>query len=427
VVFHPREGGSPRRPTRGWTRRDFLWRSAAVGVSLPTLSAILAACGGGDSVAADLAIGTPSSPVSQPLFDDNPPIASGLPKEAGPLQLYNWEQYINPDTIPAAEEALGVDIVVNTFFNEEEALQKLTSGELNFDVWFPTSQSVPKVVAGKLLQPLNHDYIPNLANVWPQLASPFYDQGSQYTVPYVVYQTGIAWRIDMVDSADIEDQENPWDVFWNPKYKGITGLYDDFRETLYMTMFRNGVTDPISATSEEITAAADSLIELVDLMNIRYSIDGTYDGIPAGRFGLHEGWSGDVVATPSFFPEGSDPTVMRYHWPVHSPGEARGLIANDTLSVLKGAEHPVLAHQFLDFMLDENNALENFGWNGYQPPQNGLDVSLLVEDEWVPDYLASAIVLPEDFDNPRAVVAIQIPAEQEALLLDAWTRVQSGA
>jgi spermidine/putrescine transport system substrate-binding protein len=396
-------------------------------VSLPTLSAILAACGGDEGAAANLAIGTPSSPVSQPLFDDNPAIASGLAAEAGPLQVYNWESYINPDTITAAEEALGVEVVNNTFFNEEEALQKLTSGEVNFDVWFPTAQSVPKVVAGQLLQPLNHDYVPNLANVWPQMASPFYDQGSQYTVPYVVYQTGLAWRTDMVDSADIEGQDNAWDVLWNPKYKGITGLYDDFRETLYMAMFRNGVADPPSASAAEITAAADSLIELIDLMNIRYSIDGTYTGIPEGRFGLHEAWSGDVVATPFYFPEGTDPTVMRYHWPVRSGTTTKGLIANDTMAVLKGAPHPVLAHQFLNFMLDEDNALENFGWNGYQPPQNGLDVSLLVEDEWVPDYLSSAIVLPEDFDNPRAVVAIQIPASQEALLLDAWTRVQSGA
>ena len=133
-----------------------------------------------------------------------------------------------------------------------------------------------------------------------------------------------------------------------------------------------------------------------------------------------------MVATPSYFPEGSDPTVMRYLWPVRSGSSARGLIANDTLSVLKGAAHPVLAHQFINFMLDEANALENFGWNGYQPPQNGLDVNFLVEDEWVPDYLSSAIVLPEDFDNPRAVVAVQIPAEQEALLLDAWSRVKGG-
>ncbi|MGI8515556.1 MAG: ABC transporter substrate-binding protein [Acidimicrobiia bacterium] len=220
----------------------------AMGVSLPTISAVLAACGGADFVATELAIGTPASPVGQPLFEDNTAIASGMPPEEGPLRLYNWADYINPDTVVAAQEALGVEIALTTFFNEEEALAKLLSGEVSYDVWFPTAQSVPKVVAGKLIQPLNQDYLPNLANVWPQLADPFYDEGSQYTVPYVVYPTGIGWRTDLVDDADVLELENPWDVFWNPKYKGITGLYDDYRETLYMALMRNGVANPAQAS-----------------------------------------------------------------------------------------------------------------------------------------------------------------------------------
>lgn len=188
------------------------------------MSAILAACGdGGSEEAVDVLIGTPSNPVTQSLFDDNQAIASGLSPETGPLKIYNWADYINPDTLAAAEEALGVDIELTTYFNEEEALQKLISGEVRFDVFFPVASTIAKVVAGKLIQPINHDYIPNLANVWDQLADPYYDKGSAYSVPYTVYQTGIAWRTDLVDSVDVET-DNPYDVFWNPKYKGITGL-----------------------------------------------------------------------------------------------------------------------------------------------------------------------------------------------------------
>ena len=87
-------------------------------------------------------------------------------------------------------------------------------------------------MAGKLLQPLNHDYLPNLEkNVWPTLADPFYDKESRYTTPYVTYSTGIGWRTDMV-SADIAGMDNPWEIFWNPEYKGITGLYDDYRDAI---------------------------------------------------------------------------------------------------------------------------------------------------------------------------------------------------
>ena len=105
-------------------------------------------------------------------------------------------------------------------------------------------------MAGKLLQPLNHDYLPNLKkNVWPMLASPYYDKGSRYTVPYTVYLTGIGWRTDMV-SADIAAMDNPWEAFWDPEYKGIAGLYDEYRETIGVGMYRDGITDINGANPE---------------------------------------------------------------------------------------------------------------------------------------------------------------------------------
>ncbi len=84
-----------------------------------------------------------------------------------------------------------------------------------------TPDNLDRVVAGKLIKPLNLDYIPNLKkNVWPSLVDPFYDGGSHYSVPYTVYATGIAWRTDRVNE-DIEGMSNPWDIFWESQaYKG---------------------------------------------------------------------------------------------------------------------------------------------------------------------------------------------------------------
>ena len=97
-MVHPRDRGS-----RGLSRRDFLRRSLAAGVALPTASAILAACGGDgggnggtDANGEDITpgFGTAEHPATLQLYDDNPAIASDLEPEAGPLVLYNWEQYI---------------------------------------------------------------------------------------------------------------------------------------------------------------------------------------------------------------------------------------------------------------------------------------------------------------------------------------------
>ncbi len=429
MVYHPRQNWDPRTRKRVYTRRDFLQRAALLGIVLPAVPSLLAACGRRDaSGAADLAIGTPDSPVQQPLFDDNPAIESGLDPEAGPLLLYNWEDYINPEIIPIAAEALGVEIETATFFNEETALAALASGEVSYDVWFPTSQRVPVAVAASLIQPLNHDYLPNLgANIWPQLADPYYDQGSRYTVPYVTYSTGIAWRTDLVDSADIEGQENPWQVFWNTKYAGNMGLYDSFTDTIAMALFRNGVKDPSQATEAELTAAGDALVELIELMNVRYTIDGAYSGIPEGRFGLHHAWSGDVVNSQYYWPEGADMTVARYLWPAKSDGSTvNGPISSDTMAVPKGAPHPVLGHMFLDFMLDQGNSLTNFEYVGYQPPQNQLTPEFLIGEGWAQDYLASALITPEDFELGTAWVQGPLNAETEALWSDQWTRAKSG-
>jgi spermidine/putrescine transport system substrate-binding protein len=429
MAYHPRENWIPQNRRRVYTRRDFLQRAALLGVALPVLPSLLAACadreGGGSG---DLAVGTPANPVQQPLFDDNPAIDSGLEPEDGPLKLYNWEDYINPEILPVVSEALGVEIEVATFFNEEAALAALSSGEVTYDVWFPTSQRVPVAVAAALIQPLNHDYLPNLdANVWPQLADPYYDQGSLYTVPYVTYSTGIGWRIDMVDSEDIDGQANPWDVFWNTKYAGNMGLYDSFTDTIAMALFRNGVGDPSQATEAELEAAGDALVELIELMNVRYTIDGAYSGIPEGRFGLHHAWSGDVVNSQYYWPEGADMTVARYLWPARSEGSTvNGPISNDTMAIPKGAEHPVLAHQFLDFLLDQGNSLTNFEYVGYQPPQNELTPEFLIGEGYAQDYLAAALVTPEDFEVETAWVQGPLDAETETLWSEQWTRAKSG-
>lgn len=431
---HPRE-----RLIRPWglTRRDFLRLSGGVAGGV-----LLSACGGsattsestagssaspssGPQDTGGLAIGAPGDPVEQPLFDEVPPIESGLEPESGPLRLYNWADYINVDTLKAFRKEFDVDYELTTFYNLDEALRKLSTGELQADVFFPTSPVLPKYVAGKLLQPLNHDYLPNLeANVWPELADPYYDAGSRYSVPYAIYQTGLAWRTDEVD-LDPEGLDNAWDVFWDPQYKGQIGLYDDNRETISVALFHNGVLDPNTTDRALLEEAGASLAELVDLVNIRYSIDGAYIKLPEGKLGIHHAWSGDMVNAQYYMPKGGDPAVLRYFWPPQGQnGDAGGLIANDTMAILANAEHPVLAHMFLNFMLDNDNALENFGWTGYQPPLTAINPDSLVADEYVPENLASAIVREGDFE--RGQVPLQLTPEAAQLWQRVWASAQAG-
>jgi spermidine/putrescine transport system substrate-binding protein len=219
---HPRERSTV-------SRRDFLRRSLVAGAAYPSLAAILAACrdttqpttptvdGTVTETPARLGpggipIASPENPVELPLHDDVPAIADGLSNEAGPLRIFNWNDYIYKKVLKAFEAEYGVEIEYTQFTGMSEAMTKIQNGTVDFDLFFPTVENLPKLVAGKLIQPLNPSYIPNIANVWPTLADPWYDRGGRYTVPYMTWKTGIGYRRDFVDDPGALAQ--PFDVFW---------------------------------------------------------------------------------------------------------------------------------------------------------------------------------------------------------------------
>jgi spermidine/putrescine transport system substrate-binding protein len=419
MVFHPKQR-SLWPPSM--SRREALRLMGGAAMA----GGLLAGCGsgGGSSSAVKVVVGTRDRPVKQPLYEDNPMIESGLEPEKGPLRVYNWADYMYTRVLKDFEEEVGVEVELTTFYNLEEATRKLRTGKVDFDVFVPTAEIIPKFVAGKLLQPLNHSYLPNLEkNVWPMLASPYYDQGSRYTVPYTVYLTGIGWRTDMV-SADVAAMDNPWEAFWDPEYKGIAGLYDDYRETIGVGMYKSGITDINGAKKSDLDAATDNLVELTDLVDIRYTIDGAYAKLPEGVFGIHQAWSGDMVNAPYYMPKGGDPSVLRFVWPPKAQGGAGGYVSNDSLGVLNGAEHPVLGHMFLNYMLDDKVAIKNFSWNAYQPPINALNPDKLVSDGTIRKNLATTVIEQSDFDMGQTPE--QLTPEEDKQWLEAWSRVQQG-
>ena len=425
MTLHPREGGS----RRGWPwarpmgRREFLRLSGGAAVA----AAWLAACGGGQNDpirGARVVIGTPEDPVTQPLFDDNPPIDSGLEPEAGPLRLYNWEQYIWKRVLDDFAEEFGVEYELSQFHNLEEGIRKLQSGEVPFDIFFPTAENIPKLVAGKLLQPLNREYLPNLeTNIWPRLRDPYYDVGSRYTVPYVVYQTGVAWRTDIAQSTP-EEFDNPWDVLWDPANRDIAGMYDDFRETIGIGIYHLGETAINSGEPSLVEEAKTGLIQAVNDLNMAFDIDISWLKLPEGRLGVTHAWSGDLAAAPYYAPKGEDTGALRWMWPPKHSSFNGGYVSNDAVAIPTVSANPVLAHMFLNYILDRKVSLKNFSWNLYQPPLTNLEPESLVSDGYILENLSSTVIREEEFQMGQAPIQLTPAAEQT--WLRAWSEVQAG-
>ena len=216
MAMHPRESR--------YGRREFLGRSAVGVVGLSSLSTILAACGGSDNgnfKPPEPQLARPDSPVTWPFSDDNPMIASGLEPESGTLRIYNWNGYLWPRIKKDFAKEYGVKVEETYFATMDEAISKISSGAVDYDVFFPTPDRLGRLVVGKVLQPLNHDYLPNLANAWPSVQDPWYDKESRYTVPYLTWTTGIGYRADKVAKTPA-DFSNPYEIYWDEANRGKT-------------------------------------------------------------------------------------------------------------------------------------------------------------------------------------------------------------
>jgi spermidine/putrescine transport system substrate-binding protein len=417
-MAHPREGWQGHGAPRKLTRRSFLGRSAGAALALGAVP-LLDACASALAGTGTIPLPRPYNPVRWPVFPGNEAIASGLaPEEGATLQVYNWVAYVNQAVVNSFAKKYKCKVQVTTFNTMDEAMSKLRSG-LQFDVLMGlTVDELGQVIEGKLAQPLNHSYIPNITQAWPDFTNPFYDQGWQYTVPYTIYTTGISWRKDLVTENPYA-MANPWAMPWQSKYKGRVAILDDYRESISLGLMKNGIFDLNTTDYRQINLSRKSLEDLSSLVNVRID-NNDYTEIPTGDTWIHHAWSGDMASAPSYMPKGVNVDVVGYWFPT----DGKGPVANDTNVVLRSATNPVLAHAFLNYFLDLPNVIENISFNGYMQPLTGVTPQVLVKEQILPTSLVSTVVLPSYFR--RGVAQLQLPVDVDALWQQAWLVVSNG-
>jgi spermidine/putrescine transport system substrate-binding protein len=418
------------RHPKDMSRRQFLTRAGGAAIAVPSLAAILAACSKPGSPSegsgtGDIPIATLDNPVELPAGD---PISADTAIEPGPLVLYNWDDYIYKKVVAEFEEQFNTKVEITTFQNLEEGIQKVVNGQVTPDVFVPTPGYLRRLVAQNLLQPLNHDLIPNMSNVWPSYSNPgpYYDLNWHYTVPYTIYTWGVAYRRDRLgaDLAASDDSaaQQGWDALWNPDYAGSISLYDSYGDTIAITILRNGSLDVNSGDPAVIDAAKEAILQTINDNQARLTINGVYAKLPAGDYTVAEAWSGDIVGAKWYLPKDTSRDVLGY-W---RPENGKTMIGNDLLVIPASSQSPRLAHEFINFMLDEKHGYDNFvDWNGYQPPFTSIDPSSLIDKGVVPEQLGSAVVTEDMFKVD--LTPYELTPEVDQMWLAAWDEIKAGA
>ncbi len=407
----------------GPSRRQFLTRAGLVALGGPALVAACTRQSGGGTTSTQkgtqpLELASPANPVKWPINPGNEPIKDGLtPEKGATLQVYNYADYVDRGVVTAFEKKYACKVSISTFNDIDEALTKIRQGSVPYDVWLGSGYDITsRLVTTSLIRPLNHSYIPNISNVWPYFTNPWYDQGWQYTVPFTVYSTGIGWRTDKI-KTDIPALENPYNTLWDAQYRGQTAVLDDYRSAIEMCLLRSGITDVNTAKAADLDKASAALTELTKNVKPRVTIN-MYDDLPAGAYGQAEMWSGDVVNAAAN--GAAKPELFRYWF----PPDGKGMVDNDVIVMPASGKNPVLAHLFLNHMLDSSSATANFTFTGYQPPQVTLVPDTLVSKGIIPANLASVVVKETDLKN--GYPALELSTEANSAWHSIWLAFKAG-
>ena len=379
------------------TRRQVIGGSARLGLALAAGLPLLQACGDD----------------SKSSGKESKAIADGLKPEAGPLRIFDYDAYVSPDIVSAFEAKYNTKVEITKFTTDDEAISKLASGAVDVDLHKSAGTSTLfKLIESGLIQPLNKSYLTNIGNVVASLRDPYYDKGGVYSVPYAVFGTGIGFRADRVDTASVS-----WETLWDPQWKGVTSVLDDVREGLAMAMMRKGLTDVNTGDPAVIKQAGADLSELTNLMNIKVEIEG-YHTIPEGATTVAQTWTGDMLGALQYLPEGTTSDVLGYWLPEPA------VINNDVMCVMTKAKNPVLAHLFVDYLLDKTNSITNFQFVGYQPAIDGVDGQSLIDQGLVPENLRSCVLSSDQIG--KGYRFLQLSTDVEALWEDAWSKFTAG-
>ena len=384
-----------------WTRREFMARVAAFGLTA-ALTQLLVACGrAGASATAAPATGTPAPAATAAAVATPTAVPTPIPDPEPELNVYNWLDYIGDGVIESFEEKYPVKVNYELFDDIYAAYEKLGDDGNGYDVSFPIGVDVPSFREAGTLMKLDQSLIPNLVNLGPEWSNPGYDPGNQYSVPYVWWTTGVGY-----DTTRVKEVPTSSNVLWDPRYENHISLMDDYQETMGLTLIQKGFSAN-TTNPAELDQAIARLNEGKPI--VRTWTNDTISAMTGGDIWVGMIWGSDLYQISL------ENENIAYFIP-----EEGGVRGSDTMAIYSGAQHPIAAHLFINHMLDAQVSAANTNFIGYMGPnlaaQEFIDEAILNDpavnpDKAVLDKLEELLDLPNDVDK---------------LYLDRWQAYRAG-
>jgi spermidine/putrescine transport system substrate-binding protein len=372
------------------TRRAFVRRGLALGVASSLLTEIV-----GLYTRAGAAETGPA-----------PQVLERINKEGKNLFVYNWEDYVHPNTIPQFEKAFGVKVTYDTFPSNEQLLAKLQAGGVKYDVIFPTHYFLPIYLAQGLLAPLDHANLPHLHNVLAKFRNTPFDPGNAYTVPYCWGITGLAYN---ATSTKDDPHLGSWALVFESgarRYSGKLGFTDEREEVMAAALQYLG-HHANTRTKETLRQAGELLLRLKPHIKAFYPGAEMKKALITEDIVVAQCWNGEAVKARA---KNSD-----VGWSVPREG---GTGWFDTMAIPKSAPHKFTAEVFINYMLAPEVAADNSHTTGYATTNQ-----VAVEKYIDPQVAGNPAVYPPAEVLGRVTFLETIPDDLLPLYEDIWTRI----
>ena len=266
------------------------------------------------------------------------------------IKIYNAGEYIDTSLISEFEKEAGCKVIYETFDSNESMYTKLLSGEL-YDVIIPSDYMIERLIKEDKLSPIDWSKITNKYGLKKEILNQNCDPVNKYSVPYFWGTVGILYNKTVVDFNDLEEQG--WGILKNTKYKDDLYMYDSERDA-FMIALKNLGYSLNTENYDEFDKAYEWLIEQKQTMNPIIVGDDVIDNMISGNKSIAIVYSGDAAYIMTENPE------LGYY----EPKEGTNFWV-DGMVITKDSVNKELAHKFINFMIEPENAKRNSECVGY--------------------------------------------------------------
>jgi putrescine transport system substrate-binding protein len=305
------------------------------------------------------------------------------------LNIYNWADYIAPDTIDKFEAEYGIKVNYDTYDSSEVVDVKLLSGASGYDVVVHSNQFSSRLAPIGVFEKLDFSRLDNIRHLDSSIMERIaYPAVVEYNVPYHWGTTGYAWNVEMVRERLPDHAMDSADVLFDPNVVskladcGVS-LLDGPTDLFPMVLAYLGL-DP-NAVDDESLAKAEAQIKLVRPYIRYFSNQKMMSDLPNQEVCVAMSWSGDYASAAARAKEAGIDIEFRYT----APKEGSGLWV-DGLYIPSDAPHKDNAYTFLDFMMRPDIAANNTNQVNYANA-NGSSWQLLR-----PELLNNPAIFPDE-------------------------------